>query len=76
MLLTFQGYFEAGKFTPDEPVSLLGRKKAIVTILDDEAQKINEQTKAWEEFFEAIESSDEEIPDEFPRFNISRTADL
>jgi hypothetical protein len=37
MLLTVQGYFEAGKFVADEPVKIPGHKKAILTILEEES---------------------------------------
>jgi hypothetical protein len=36
MLLTVQGYFEAGKFVAEEPVKVSGHKKAILTILEEE----------------------------------------
>jgi hypothetical protein len=37
MLLTIQGYFEAGKFVTNEPVKIPGHKKAILTILEEES---------------------------------------
>ncbi|GHT64923.1 hypothetical protein FACS1894110_05600 [Spirochaetia bacterium] len=37
MLLTIQGYFEAGKFVTDEPVKVPGHKKAILTILEEDS---------------------------------------
>ena len=67
MLLTFQGYFERGRFISEEAVPVPEQKKAIVTILGEDARKSGENREAWQDFFEAIESSDEEIPDEFPR---------
>ncbi|GHT97741.1 hypothetical protein FACS1894142_2920 [Spirochaetia bacterium] len=37
MLLTVQGYFEAGMFVAEEPVKIPGHKKAILTILEEES---------------------------------------
>jgi hypothetical protein len=39
MLLTIQGYFEAGKFVTEEPIKIPGHKKAILTILEEESTK-------------------------------------
>jgi hypothetical protein len=36
MLLTVQGYFEAGKFVTAEPIKIPEHKKAILTILEEE----------------------------------------
>ncbi|GHV31098.1 hypothetical protein AGMMS4952_19150 [Spirochaetia bacterium] len=38
MLLTVQGYFEGDRFVADDPVRIPARKKAIVTILDEDRE--------------------------------------
>jgi hypothetical protein len=45
MLLTVQGYFEGGRFIADEPVRIPERKKAIVTILDEDRKKAADEEK-------------------------------
>jgi hypothetical protein len=37
MLVTVQGYFEAGKFVAEESVKISGHKRAILTILEEES---------------------------------------
>ena len=62
MLLTVQGYFKAGQFVADTPVQIPEGRKAIVTVLDEMADKNSEearQTKLWDEIFEEIEQCDE-----------------
>ena len=44
MLLTIQGYFEAGKFVAEEPIKIPGHKKAILTILEEESPIRDPQT--------------------------------
>ena len=39
-------------------------------------QKETSQAKAWREFFEAVNASDEEIPETFERVNFTREAGL
>jgi hypothetical protein len=46
MLLTVQGYFEAGEFVAVEPVKIPGHKKAILTILEEESPMHKPQPKA------------------------------
>lgn len=74
-MLSFQGYFEDGKFIPLNPVAIPEHKRAIVTILDEAAPQLA-QKKALHDFLRAIESSDEEIPVEFERVKFSREVDL
>ena len=62
MLLTLQGYFEAGRFIADTPIQIPEGRKTIVTVLDEIAEKNSEearQTKLWNEIFEEIENCDE-----------------
>lgn len=66
-MLSFQGYFEAGKFVPLDMVSIPDHKRAIVTILDETAPKGKESlnAKAWREFLSELDSCDEVLPLEF-----------
>jgi hypothetical protein len=74
-MLVIQGYFEAGQFIADTPVVIPENKKTIVTVLDENVQKFN-QKKIWNEFREAIEKSNEELPDDIPRLNLTQKVDL
>ncbi|MDR1933076.1 MAG: hypothetical protein LBQ57_09695 [Spirochaetales bacterium] len=77
MLVSVLGYFKAGKFVPDEDITIPEDKKAIVTILDGETIRPRTNAEAWKELFDLIAaSSDEEIPEEFPRVNFNREIDL
>ena len=67
MLLTLEGYFEAGRFITDTPCIPEG-KKTIVTILDevvdrDKERKIHQ--KLWNEIIDEIETSSE-VPEGEP----------
>jgi hypothetical protein len=74
-MLVVQGYFEAGRFISDTPVVIPEKKKTIITVLDENIQK-TDQEKIWDEFREAIERSNEELSDYIPRLNLARTVDL
>jgi hypothetical protein len=74
-MLVIQGYFEAGKFISDTPVAIPENKKTIITVLDENIQR-TDQKKIWNEFREAIEKSNEELPDYIPRLNLTRKVDL
>ena len=79
MLQTYEGYLEKGRFYPiGAPVSLRGRCRVIVTLLDDAApeQKETAQANAWREFFEVVNASDEAIPETFERVNFTREVSL
>jgi len=69
-MLVIQGYFEAGKFIADSPVAIPENKKTIVTVLDEEALSAEAKKQArmdkWQKFREAIETSHEELSDDFP----------
>jgi predicted DNA-binding antitoxin AbrB/MazE fold protein len=71
MLVTVQGFFEDGKFVPSEPVKIPEHKKVILTILEEDTEKIAKMA-AWKECLRLLdESMDEEVPD-FPRANLHR----
>ena len=79
MLQAYEGYLEGGRFYPaGQPVNLQGRRRVIVTVMDEETPKNGEttQAKAWQEFFDAVNGSDEEIPQTFERVSFSREIDL
>jgi hypothetical protein len=64
MLQAYEGYLEKGRFFPIGPqVSIRGRRRVIVTVLDEPTpeQKETSQAQAWREFFETVNASDEEI---------------
>ena len=81
MLQAYEGYLEEGCFYPiGSPVKLKGRRRVIVTLLDDPVpeqqtmpvQEETAQAAAWRIFFEAVNASDEEMPEMFERVNIAR----
>jgi hypothetical protein len=75
MLQTFEGYLERGRFFPIGPqVSIQGRRRVILTLLDEPAPGTDEtpQAVAWREFFVAVNASDEDIPETFERVNFAR----
>jgi len=77
----YEGYFENGKFYPVAKLAkITGRKRAIITILDEPAKEDTaaetEHAKAWREFFEAVNASDEEIPETFEKVNFKREIKL
>jgi len=65
----FEGYIENGRLYPvGLPAGITGRRKAIITILDEPPNEptSDEHALAWEEFLLEIEACDEEVP-EFER---------
>jgi len=73
MLLTLEGYFEAGRFITDTPYIPEG-KKTIVTVLDeamdkdkDKEQKVYQ--KIWNEIINEIETSSEVLEGEPERLH-------
>jgi hypothetical protein len=74
-MFVVQGYFEAGQFVSDPPVVIPENKKAVITILDENIQKID-QKKIWNEFRAVIEKADEELPDSIPRLTLRQRVDL
>ena len=75
----YEGYFENGLFYPiGAPVSIQGRRRVILTVLDEPVSENKEtpQAKAWREFFNAVNLSNEEIPETFERINFTREVDI
>ena len=67
MLLTVQGYFEAGQFIADTPIQIPEGRKTIVTVLDEKAnkKKDREEYKAyWNKIIEDIQNCDEVLEGE------------
>jgi hypothetical protein len=73
----YQGYFEGGKFIPENDEVLPEHRRAIVMFVDDvQPNPSNEERwSAWDDFCAAILSSDEPVP-EFERLNLSREIEL
>ena len=70
----YEGYFENGQFfSLGQKVLIPDRRKVILNVLDEPAQEAGESeyAGAWREFFEAINASDEEVP-EFERARFKR----
>jgi hypothetical protein len=70
MLQAYEGYLEKGRFFPiGAPMNIQGRRRVIVTVLDEPApeSKETQQAKAWRDFFETVNASDEDIPRTFER---------
>ncbi|WP_010253288.1 hypothetical protein [Treponema primitia] len=72
MLLTFQGFFEKGRFVSSEPVQVPEHKKVIVTVLDDaispvtsEAVDNGKRQEAFEGLMEIIKNSEKTVPADF-----------
>jgi hypothetical protein len=77
IMQAYEGYFENGRFTPiGQPLSIQGRRRVILTVFDEPAQKKQSRIKAWDEFFESVNASDETIPEMFERVSFSRDVDL
>ena len=68
-MLAFQGYFEGGKFVAAAPNKgpIPEHRLAIVTVYDKTVPPAD-TAKAWQDFFDTIEASDEEMPAEFPLY--------
>jgi hypothetical protein len=67
MLLTFQGYFEAGQFIADTPTQIPERKRTIITVLDEEIDKGKEREDYiayWNGIIADIKNSDEVLEGE------------
>jgi hypothetical protein len=60
MLLTVEGYFEAGRFIADTPIQIPERRKTIITVLDEKVDKKNEQERYrayWNKIIADIQNS-------------------
>jgi len=79
MLHAYEGYLEKGRFYPiGSPVNIRGRRRVIITVLDEPISESNEkpQAKAWREFFEVVNASDEKIPKKFEKVNFTQEGNL
>ena len=67
----YEGYFEqGGRFIPLGMTKIPERKRTIVTILDEQPaqdEAVKTRLAAIDEFFEAIRSCDEPVPEFFER---------
>jgi ethanolamine utilization cobalamin adenosyltransferase len=57
-MLALQGYFQSGRFVTDTPVQIPERKKAIVTVLDEEKEQ-EAHRKLWAEIIDDLQKCDE-----------------
>jgi predicted DNA-binding antitoxin AbrB/MazE fold protein len=67
-MLIIQGYFEKNVFHPDTDVSIPDGKKAVVTVIDEEAgsnEKKSRQITALDEFFSGVAADPKELTEEF-----------
>jgi hypothetical protein len=79
MLQSYEGYIEKGHIYPMLPLKeIKGRRRVIITVLDEPADDAKEkpQAKAWREFFEAVNASDEPLPESFERVSFKREVEL
>jgi len=67
MMLTVQGYFEAGYFITDTPIQIPEGRKTIITILDETIDKKNKRENYiayWNKIIDDIKNSDEVLEGE------------
>jgi hypothetical protein len=79
MLLTFQGYFEAGQFVADSPIQIPEGRKTIVTVLDEKVDKTNERENYiayWNKIIEGIQNSDEVLEGEPERIRFKTPEEI
>jgi hypothetical protein len=79
MLLTFQGYFEAGQFITDTPIQIPEGRKTIVTVLDEKVDKANEREgyiAYWNKIIEDIQDSDETLEGEPDRIRFKTPKEI
>jgi hypothetical protein len=79
MLLTFQGYFEAGQFVADTPIRIPEGRKTIVTVLDEKVEKANERENYiayWNKIIEDIQNSDEVLEGEPERIRFKTPEEI
>ncbi|MCL2010407.1 MAG: hypothetical protein FWG71_07660 [Synergistaceae bacterium] len=75
---TYEGYIENGQFYPIGEVNIQGRRRVTLTVFNEPIpeQKETSQAEAWREFFEAVNASDEEVPETFERVSFTREIPL
>jgi hypothetical protein len=79
MLLTVQGYFEAGHFIANTPIQIPERRKTIITVLDEEVDKEGEAEKYiayWNKIIEDIQNSDEALEGEPERIRFKTPEEI
>jgi len=79
MSQAYEGYLENGRFYPiGQPPGIQGRRRVILTVIEDKVSESKEtqQAKAWREFFETVNGSDEKVPELFERVNFARETDI
>ena len=79
MLLTFQGYFEAGQFVADTPIQIPEGRKTIITVLDEKVDKANEREDYrayWNRIIEDIQNSDEVLEGEPERIRFKTPEEI
>jgi hypothetical protein len=79
MLLTVEGYFEAGRFIADTPIQIPERRKTIITVLDEKVDKENGQERYiayWNKIIEDIQNSDEVLEGEPERIRFKTPEEI
>jgi hypothetical protein len=79
MLLTFQGYFEAGQFVADTSIRIPEGRKTIVTVLDEKIDKADERENYiayWNKIIEDIQNSDEVLEGEPERIHFKTPEEI
>ena len=57
---SYEGFIENGVFTPkDKSVRIKGRRRVTIAVFDEVTKE--QQTKEWQEFFEAICTMDKKL---------------
>jgi len=73
----YEGYLENGRFTPIEmPMSIIGRRKVIMTVLNEPAQdsKQNKHASSWKKFLNEIKECNEPLGDDFDKIMSERVS--
>jgi hypothetical protein len=79
VLLTFQGYFEAGRFIADTPIRIPEGRKTIITVLDEKIDKENERKNYiayWNKIIGDIQNSDEALEGEPERIHFKTPEEI
>jgi len=72
---SYEGFYEDGRFYPvGQTINIKGRRRVKLTVVEEPIAEQSEtsQAAAWREFFEAVNSSSEEVPETFERVNLAR----
>jgi hypothetical protein len=75
----YQGYFENGRFVPEDNISIPGRRRVIMTVLDEPTPKdtLGKQHRAVSRFIKEMKTCEESLGAEFDavvskRMNLTR----